>query len=231
MNPVAERLLLALAPPLGHAYIRLVRATMRATFRDREFLEASAREGRRFIIAFWHARLMLMPYVYPGKRITVLISRHRDAEMIGRVLRRFGLDISRGSSSSGGAAALRDILRRVRDGYDVAFTPDGPRGPRRRVKPGVIAAAKLTGLPIVPVAFSASRGRRLSSWDRTLVPWPFCRGVYLCGAPILCPRDADASKEDELRRRLEAELDRLTDLADIESGLGVEEPRPPEAAS
>ncbi len=231
MNPLAERALLAVAPATGYLYIRLVRATMRAEFRGREALEGAVDRGERFILAFWHSRLILMPYVYPGRRISVLISRHRDAEIIGRILRRFGFDLSRGSSSEGGAAGLRDVLRKVREGYDIGFTPDGPRGPRRRVKPGVVAAARLTGLPIVPATFSASRGRRLSSWDRTLVPRPFCRGLYVCGEPVRCPRDAGPEEQEALRQRLEAELDRITDLADAETGIGVEPARPPGAAS
>jgi lysophospholipid acyltransferase (LPLAT)-like uncharacterized protein len=231
LNPLAERALLAVAPTTGHLYIRLVRATMRASFRGREILDAAVGRGDRFILAFWHSRLILMPYVYPGHRISVLISRHRDAEIIGRILHKFGFDLSRGSSSDGGAAGMRDVLRKVRDGHDIAFTPDGPRGPRRRAKTGVVAVARLTGLPIIPVTFSASRGRRLRSWDRTLVPRPFCRGLYLCGDPLRCPRDADPSEQESVRGRLEAELDRITDLADAETGLGVEEARPPAAPS
>ena len=228
MGPIHEKLLLATAPRLGYAYIRLVRATMRASFRGREILEERSRRGERYILAFWHSRLVMMPYVYPGRKITVLISRHRDAEIIGRVLGRFGFDLSRGSSSGGGAPALRDILRKVADGYDVAFTPDGPRGPRRRAKGGVVAAARLTGLPVIPVAYSAAPAARVDSWDRTLVPRPFCRGVYVCGEPIECLRRSDPDSDEESRQRIESELDRLTDAADREAGLALEPARPPE---
>ncbi len=115
----------------------------------------------------------------------------------------------------------------MKDGYDVGITPDGPRGPRRRVKPGVIAAARFTGLPIIPVAFSARPARRLGSWDRTLVPFPFSRGLFVCGEPLRVARDIGQEEQDRLRTLLESEIDRLTDLADTRVGLGVEEVRPP----
>ena len=131
-----------------------------------------------------------------------------------------------GSSTRGGAGALREIVRRIRKGADAGFTPDGPRGPRRRVQPGVIAAARLSGKPIIPVAFSARPARRLRSWDGTLLPHPFARGLFIYGEPLRVPRSADGAEEENCRLALEADLDRLTDLTDTEMGLPPEEPRP-----
>lgn len=226
-----ERILLAVAPRLAYAYIRLLRASMRLEWRGRERLDALRQDGGRFILAFWHSRLVMMPYVYPGGKITVLSSRHRDSEMLARVLIRLGLDLSKGSSTSGGAAGLRDILRKTRAGYDVAFTPDGPKGPPRVVKAGVIAAARFSGLPILPVAFSASPAWRLRSWDRTLLPRPFARGLYLYGEPLLVPRGAEGPEQDALALTLARTLDALTDAADRETGIGPEEERPGNPAS
>jgi lysophospholipid acyltransferase (LPLAT)-like uncharacterized protein len=93
------------------------------------------------------------------------------------------------------------------------------------VKPGVVAVARLTGLPIVPVAFSARPARRLRSWDRTLVPLPFSRGLFVLGQPLTVPRRADEAEQERLRARLEADVDRVTDLADARVGLPPEEPR------
>ncbi len=230
MSRLAHRVLQAVAPPLAYRFIRLVHATMRCEHRNREVLERCRAETGRYILAFWHSRFLMMPYSYPDRRLVVLLSRHRDARMLARVLDRFGLDVAFGSSSRGGAAALRDILRRVRDGFDVGLAPDGPRGPRRRAKPGVIAIARLSGLPIVPVAFSASPARRLRSWDRTLVPRLRARGLFLYGEPLRVARHADEAALEDDRRRLEQQLDRLTDAADRELGLELEEPRPAEQA-
>jgi lysophospholipid acyltransferase (LPLAT)-like uncharacterized protein len=226
MEALRERLLRVAVPPLGHAYIRLLRRTMRIEYRDREHIERiRAREGR-YILAFWHARFLLMPYAYPGGRIVVLTSRHRDGRMIAAVLERFGLETAAGSSSAGGVLGMREVLRRVRDGYDVGFTPDGPRGPRRRAKAGVVLTARLTGLPIVPVAFSARPARRLRSWDRTLVPRPFARGIFVYGEPLAVQRDAGEADSERMRRLVEAAIDRVTDAADRAVGLEPEEPPP-----
>jgi lysophospholipid acyltransferase (LPLAT)-like uncharacterized protein len=223
MSPWKESFLLAIVPRLAYAYIRILRRTMKLEWRGRERLDALRQDGGQVILAFWHSRLVMMPYVYPGGRITVLSSRHRDSEMLARVLVRLGLDLSKGSSTAGGAAGLRDILRKVRAGYDVGFTPDGPRGPRRKVKPGVVAAARLSGLPVLPVAFSSRPAWRLATWDRTMVPRPFGRGLFLYGEPFRVPRNASEEDQASWASALEVELNRLTDAADAETGIGPED--------
>jgi hypothetical protein len=211
-----------LGPSLVYGYLRLLRRTMRIEYRGREVLEACRRESGAFILVFWHSRFLLMPYAYPGGRMAVLSSRHRDAVRLGRVLGRFGYELSKGSSSRGAEAGLLDLVRKGRSGFDLGITPDGPRGPRRRAKPGAIAAAALTGLPIVPVAFSAAPARRLRTWDRTLLPRLFSRGLFLYGQPIRVGRKPSETERERLRSLLEAELDRITDRADVETGIGPE---------
>jgi lysophospholipid acyltransferase (LPLAT)-like uncharacterized protein len=177
------------------------------------------------MLVFWHSRLVMMPYSYPGSSLVVMVSEHRDGKMIAALLRRFGLDIASGSSTRRGSAGLRQLLRYTRAGHDAGITPDGPRGPRRYLKPGAIIAGKLSGLPLVPVTFSARPARRLGSWDRTLLPYPFGRGLFIYGEPLVVPRDAEDDVVERMRLEVEEELDRLTDLADRETGLGVEESR------
>jgi lysophospholipid acyltransferase (LPLAT)-like uncharacterized protein len=215
-----------LAPRLGYWYIRLLKATMRLEYRNREVLDRARAEGGSYILAFWHSRFVMMTYSYPDGNMSVLSSTSRDSQLLARILRRFGHKSAWGSSTRGGAAALREIVRRIRKGSDAGFTPDGPRGPRRRVQPGVIAAARLSGKPIIPVAFSARPARRLRSWDRTLLPYPFARGLFIYGEPIRVARAAGGGEEESCRLALEAELDRLTDLTDTELGLAPEDPRP-----
>lgn len=197
-------------PPLAALLIRLTRRTMRLTFVGREALDAMRAAGRPYIHAFWHGHLFLMPYSYTGRRIAILVSAHQDGELIARTMRRFGHETIRGSTTAGGAAALRGAVRALRSGSDVGVTPDGPRGPRHRVQMGVIQAARLSGAPIVPVAFSASRRTLLGSWDRFLVPWPFSRGVFVYGDPMEVPAGAAQGAMEEARMLLEG---RMVDLA------------------
>jgi len=224
---VAEWVRMSVVPWLGYRYIRLLHATMRIEYRGAGALERARAGDGRYVLAFWHSRFVMMPYVYPDSRIAVLASRHRDAQRLGRILRRFGIRTVLGSSTRGGAEGLRAMMRAVRDGHDLGITPDGPRGPRRHAKPGVVAVARWTGLAIVPVTFSAAPAVRLRSWDRTLVPRPFARGLFVYGEPIRIPRDLDEDGVERHRRAIESALDRLTDEADRETGVGVEPARDP----
>jgi lysophospholipid acyltransferase (LPLAT)-like uncharacterized protein len=209
------RLRLFLVPILASLFIRILRRTIRIEFRNTEALLRARGPGNRpYILSFWHGRLLLMRYSYPGDRITVMISRHGDGELIARTMGRFGIHATRGSTTIGGAAALREVVRRIRSGWDAAFTPDGPRGPRHVVQPGVVEAARLARAAIVPVTFACSSGRRLRSWDRFLVPMPFSRGLIAYGDPIEIPERADAGKLEEIRRSLEAAMIDLERKAD-----------------
>lgn len=187
---LGERAGLWLGSRLAAMLIRLLRWSNRVDWEGRDVLERIHREEGPYLLAFWHEQLLMMPYVYPGGRITVMISRHGDGEWIARTVGRFGVHATRGSTTRGGSAALRAMVRRIHDGWDGAFTPDGPRGPRRRVQPGVLQAARLSGAPIVPVAVAASRARRLDSWDRFLVPLPLGRLVFVYEEPLRVGREA-----------------------------------------
>lgn len=224
MTSLNEWLLFRIVPFAGYLYVRLLGATMRLEFRNREVLHDVRRADGQYILAFWHARFVMMPFAYDGPKLVVLASEHRDSRLLANMLGRFGLVSAWGSSSSRGAVGMRQILRRVREGFDVGLTPDGPRGPRRRAKPGVIAIARLSGLPIIPVTVAARPARRLRSWDRTVLPWPFGRGIVVFGEPLRIPRDGGPDADEGWRQRLESELDRLTDEADRCLGLEPESP-------
>jgi lysophospholipid acyltransferase (LPLAT)-like uncharacterized protein len=205
---------------LAAGLIRMLRATVRLRYHGAGRVRAWEAAGEHFILAFWHRHLLLMPYGYRGRRISVLISQSRDGELIARTVARFGIDAARGSSSRGGLAGMRSLLRRAEAGYDLAFTPDGPRGPASVVQPGVVLAAAATGLPIQPVAVAASHARRLRSWDRFLVPLPFSAVHFVYGEPLAVPRrgDLDAAAR-ELARRLEAaeaEAERLAGASHVD---------------
>jgi lysophospholipid acyltransferase (LPLAT)-like uncharacterized protein len=184
--------------------IRGLRASVRLRHHGDARLREWERRGDHFILAFWHRHLLLMPYAYRGKRISVLVSQSRDGELIASTVARLGIDAARGSSSRGGVAGLRALLRKAEEGWDIAFTPDGPRGPASEVQPGVILAAAATGLPIQPVAIAASRAKRLNSWDRFLVPLPLSTVHFVYGEPLTVPRRGDpAERAAELKKRLD----------------------------
>ena len=230
MSAWRERFSMWAIPWVGYLYMRLVRMTSRIEYRNGDAVDRARASAGQFILVFWHSRFPMMQYAYPSGSMAVLVSQHRDARLIGSVMAKHGHTTVHGSSTRGGTAAMRALLRAVRDGYDLSITPDGPKGPRRRAKSGVVTAAKLSGLPVLPVAFSSGSARRLRSWDGTLVPRPFCRGLFLYGDPIAVPRDLDADGEEAYRLRIEETLDALTDEADRASGIGPEPPRdPPES--
>jgi lysophospholipid acyltransferase (LPLAT)-like uncharacterized protein len=185
-------------------FIRGLRATVRLRHHGDDRMREWERRGEHFILAFWHRHLLLMPYAYRGKGISVLVSQSTDGELIARTVGRLGIDSSRGSSSRGGAAGMRSLLRKAAEGWDIAFTPDGPRGPLREVQPGVILAAAATGLPIQPVALAATRKKELRSWDRFVVPAPFSTVHIVYGEPLAVERRGDLEAAGaELKRRLD----------------------------
>jgi lysophospholipid acyltransferase (LPLAT)-like uncharacterized protein len=148
--------------------------------------------------------------LHPGRQLAAMVSASRDGGMLARILDHFGVQPVRGSSSRRGPQALLELTSWAERGYDLAISPDGPRGPRYIVQDGVIALAQLTGLPVVPVTYCLSWKYCLRSWDRFQVPLPFTRCEWQLGDPIDVPRDVTEPQREALRLRLEHSLHRLT---------------------
>jgi hypothetical protein len=196
----------ALAGLSGTALVRALFATTRVERVHAERLAHFRRRCEPVIFVFWHGHLLPLVHHHRREGIVVLVSEHSDGEYIARILHRFGFATARGSSTRGGTRGMRGLVRAAREGKDVALTPDGPRGPRHRVKPGALAVAQLTGLPLLPLVVSASSGWTLGSWDGFLVPKPFStvRIEYL--EPRFVPRHATRPELEELALRLASEL-------------------------
>lgn len=212
-------------------YIRLVRATSRWEIRGGEYPESYWSQNRPFVLAFWHGRLLMIPSIWRKDRtIHMLISQHRDGELIARAMDPFGIQAVRGSGAKagkkdkGGSAALRIIVRQLKLDSYVGFTPDGPRGPRMRAGSGVVAAARLAKVPIIPVTYAIKRRRVINSWDRFIVPWPFNRGIYLWGEPIDVSDETETAEQAALR--VEVALNALCAEADGLFGHAPIEPAP-----
>jgi len=181
---------------IGSIFIRALHATLRVRHVHAENLESQP----QYILAFWHAHLLLMLHSAYRRPIVVMISRSKDGEYIARVFDHYGVDSARGSSTRGGTSALREMIRAAREGKNIVFTPDGPKGPPRVAKDGVIYAAQATGLPIVAVAFAAQKknscgpGTRWSSRCRSRVrSSSTARRLALLAAPTWKSRGNDSS--------------------------------------
>lgn len=170
------------------------------------------------IFCLWHNRLILCMEVYRtrSRRITrgdglaALISASKDGAFLAAILDRFGVEAVRGSSSRRGPQALLELTSWAERGYDLAITPDGPRGPRYIVQEGVMSLAQLTGLPIIPFSFHAHRKICVKSWDQFQIPLPFSRCDLSIGHPISIPREATDAERETLRRQLEDSLKNLS---------------------
>lgn len=167
----------------------------------------------RYIYVFWHETMLYPAYLYAIPGVKVLISRHSDGEFITQVVRRLGFGVIRGSTNRQGAAALLGMIRHGRSGH-LAVTPDGPRGPRRCLQPGVVYLAAKTGLPIVPVGFASHRPWRGTNWDRFQIPKPGSVATVVGGHPFTVPADADEQTLEDYRVRIEAALREVTSEAE-----------------
>lgn len=212
------------APPLAVALLRALYATLRIRFVGLEHAIARWERGEPTIFVFWHGRMLLMPTAFRGRRLAIIISSHEDGRIIARTMERLGFEWARGSSTRGGAVAAKQALRVLREGGDVAITPDGPRGPRFRVQEGAVELARLSGAPIVALSYSARRAKVFGSWDRFILPAPFSSCVVLMGAPHFVPREASPEESEAARQRVERELRRLTEEADAAFARETPEP-------
>lgn len=191
----------------------LLGLTWRVRFEGVNSFEDSGRPAA--IGATWHRNLFIAAVLFRRRGIAVPVSRSRDGERISALLRRLGFaDPPRGSSSRGGASALRQLARGVAEGVSAVILTDGPKGPARRSKDGAISLARWTGVPITPASFSARPCLRVGSWDASLIPWPFARVTCRFGEAIPVARDASPDEEGALLARLDAELNRDTDALD-----------------
>lgn len=204
MNRFLDKMLLGLAPRAAAWVIRLLHSSMRCEIHGDEGVRACWEAGEHVIFAFWHDQLLLMVKGYRGPGAKMLISASKDGELIARTMHCFGLGTIRGSSSRRGREAFRAMVELGRQPCDLGITPDGPKGPRHQLKPGVAELARLTGRAVVPLAFAASRGYRFASWDRFLLPYPFTRGVYRYGEPI---RPVAGEEREAFLQRLQTAMD------------------------
>ncbi len=174
--------------------------------------------GEARVLAFWHNQQIFMPYIWlahkengKAKPIYVLISQHGDGRIIAGTIGHLGLSSVAGSSSKGGSEALKKLVKICKDGNHVVFTPDGPKGPIYKSKPGVVRLAQLTGVPITPMALYAEKKWVFKSWDKMFIPKPFSKMGLALGEEIPVPRDLSEEEFEKIQLQVDEALNELTD--------------------
>ena len=197
-----------LAPPFVVGLVRLLGWTLRVTIEDGPGVIESRGQKEPFLFAFWHNRILMMPFFYQkyleGRRLTVMMSASRDGQIMVDVARRFGISGARGSTSRHAFRAQIQLAHELKNsGSDVAVTPDGPRGPCYQIKHGILQLAESSGLAILPITYHLSAKWEMKSWDRFQIPRPFARCRIVVGQPLRVSAGDDyQAVERELRRRM-----------------------------
>ncbi|MBU3980114.1 MAG: lysophospholipid acyltransferase family protein, partial [Proteobacteria bacterium] len=199
---------------LGKLLIDILFYTTRIELKGFEKVEPII-NSRKFIWALWHSRLLLPNYLSKGLDGTAMVSGSEDGEFVARILKKQGHEAIRGSTTRGGIKALSALIRKLKEKQRPSIIiPDGPQGPRFKVKLGIIILARETGHPILPFSYSAKKIKVFASWDRFILPYPFTKCIGIYGNPLFVPKDADKNDLMRYRNLLEKELNRLTLEAD-----------------
>jgi lysophospholipid acyltransferase (LPLAT)-like uncharacterized protein len=212
-----QRFLLWLITWVGFLVIRLIGPTLSLAVSFEDGLPAGI-ATRPMILAFWHSCIFPATYIWRNLQIRVMSSDSFDGEWTGRIIRKFGFVKVRGSSSRGAVRALLGMRRELEQGWAVAFTIDGPRGPRFVAKPGPVLLARATGAPMVAFHIAVEKAWILNTWDRSMIPKPFSRALMRVSRQIVVPADADDSQRERFHAELQAALERVREFAEANVG-------------
>lgn len=209
-----QRIVLRIIIFLGHAIIRLIGPTLRVSVSYEEGAQKTLDE-RPLIASFWHSCMIPATFIFRDMGIRVMSSDSYDGQYMGRIIHKFGFLAVKGSSSRNAVRALLGLRRALEEGWTVAFTLDGPRGPRHKVKPGPVALARSSGLAMTMFHAAVDKAWVLNSWDRLMIPIPFSRVLVRVGKLIHVP--GDATDEDMVRytAELQAALDRVCEFSEV----------------
>jgi lysophospholipid acyltransferase (LPLAT)-like uncharacterized protein len=207
-----QRIVLRIIIAAGYWFIRLIGPTLRVCVSREEGAQESV-DQRPVIASFWHAGIIPATYVCRDFGIRVMSSNSYDGEYMGRIIQKFGFVAVKGSSSRNAVRALLGLRRALEDGWTVAFSLDGPRGPRHKVKPGPVALARSSGVPLSPFNMALDRAWVLNTWDRLIIPKPFSRVLMRFGTLIVVPTDARDEDLEGYQQQLQDSLDRVQEFA------------------
>jgi lysophospholipid acyltransferase (LPLAT)-like uncharacterized protein len=208
-----QRIVLRLIITAGYWVIRLIGPTLRVCVSYEDGAQETVGQ-RPMIASFWHACMIPATYTCRNLGIRVMSSNSYDGEYMGRIIRKFGFVAVKGSSSRNAVRALLGLRRSLEAGWTVAFTLDGPRGPRYQVKPGPVALARSSGVPLTMFHMAVDRAWVLNTWDRLMIPKPFSRVLMRFGRLIPVPRSATDSDLERYQQQLQDSLDRVREFAE-----------------
>jgi len=212
-----QRLVLRVIIFAGYGLIRLIGPTLRICFSHEEGGQTTL-DQRPLVASFWHSCLIPATYIFRDFGIRVMSSNSYDGEYMGRIIHKFGFVAVKGSSSRNAVRALLGLRRALEDGWTVAFTLDGPRGPRRKVKPGPAALARSSGMPMTMFHAAVEKAWVLNTWDKLMIPVPFSRVLVRFGKLIVVPESASDQEMDQYTAELQKSLDRVVDFAEQNVG-------------
>jgi lysophospholipid acyltransferase (LPLAT)-like uncharacterized protein len=213
-----QRIVLRIIIWLGYWVIRLIGPTLRVSISYEEGAQETL-EQRPLIGSFWHSCIIPATYICRDLGVRVMSSNSYDGEYMGRIIRKFGFVAVKGSSSRNAVRALLGLRRALGDGWTVAFTLDGPRGPRHKVKPGPVALARSSGVPLTMFHAAVDKAWVLNSWDRMMIPRPFSRVLLRFGKLIPVPTDASDEEVERYTAELQAALDRVCEFSEAHVSL------------
>ncbi len=201
-------------PELGYYLIVSIFSTIRMRLFNDSKVWHFINKGQPVIFTMWHNRLAYPPYgynkVFRKNNLVAMVSRSKDGRVLGSIIERFGYKPSYGSTSKGGTEAMREMIKLINDDkFDCAITPDGPRGPKYKIQPGVISLAQSTGAPIIPLTYDVKWKFKLKSWDGFYVPLPFNYGVVMFADPIFVPQDISDVQKESYLNGLQETMDRI----------------------
>jgi lysophospholipid acyltransferase (LPLAT)-like uncharacterized protein len=212
-----QRIALRLTIAAGYWLIRLIGPTLRVCISSEEGAQQAIDE-RPLIVSFWHACMIPATYICRDIGVRVMSSNSYDGEYMGRIVRKFGFVPVKGSSSRNAVRALLGLRRALDHDWPVAFTLDGPRGPRYKVKPGPVALARSAGVPMSVFHMAVERAWVLNTWDRLMIPKPFSRVLMRFGKLIIVPSGATDEELGQYQQELQDALDRVREFAEANVG-------------
>ncbi|RPI71467.1 MAG: DUF374 domain-containing protein [Ignavibacteriales bacterium] len=195
--------------------INILCRSLRVEIKNKEYIENLKRENKNFIIAFWHGTMLLPWFVHRNERNAALISKSKDGDLLAKILRKWNYQVIRGSSSSGGDVALNIMIDYAKNNNSILITPDGPRGPGKKMKAGAVITAKKSGLPLVLLGAGYNKKRKLKSWDKFQVPGFFSKAKVVYSEPLYVDAGLDYQSTSDVIIFCEKRLNELQAEAEM----------------